>query len=127
MSAVSSQTVEVLIVTDNFLEAADLTEAFGTAKTDSVMHLRDLHECEPFLSDTAFRPWLCIVSYQRAAAAGLAELAQSIIARGSALVLIDAPEEDARALHAVPLARPFTHMTLSALLAQMNTADRPGA
>lgn len=124
MNAISSQCAQVLIVTDSFIEAADLTEALGPLDPNTVMHLREVHECCVFLEDPAFRPRLSVVSYKRSAG-GVEQLVGVLSGRGSAIVLIDATPEEAKALGGEALSRPFTARVLTTLFDRLRITDKP--
>jgi hypothetical protein len=114
MNAGTAPSAEVLIVTDSFVEAVDLTEALNPLDPKTILHLRDVQACAPFLEDPAFCPRLGLISYKRSNAE-VGPLARVLVDRGSAMVLIDASPEDAEALGGVALARPYSSATLTTL------------
>ncbi len=116
--AVASHQVQILIVTENFVEAEDVADAVSDVARDEIMHLRHIDEVLPFLEDVAFSPNLAVLHIPKPSLEHK-QLLKRLCARGAQLVLIDATPQLLVEVEAEGLARPFAGRDLSAVVLKL--------
>ncbi|WP_171232984.1 hypothetical protein [Ruegeria sp. HKCCA4812] len=119
MEASSRSVADVLIVTENFIEAADISDAIPAVPTDRIVHIRELHAGGHFWQDPKFAPALSVLSYRRSETSFDA-VARLLVERGSALLLLDPSPEVQAQFECAALIRPFTAADLARKIAAID-------
>ncbi len=119
MKASSRSVADVLIVTENFIEAADIGDAIPGVSPDRIVHIRELHAGGHFWQDPEFAPALSVLSYRRSEASFDA-VARLLVDRGGALLLLDPSPEVQVQFECAALTRPFTAADLTRTIASID-------
>lgn len=123
MEANSHNLADVLIVTENFIEAADISDAITGVPADRIVHIRGISAGEHLWQAPNFAPALSVLSYRRSET-GFDAVARLLADRGSALLLLDASAEVQEALECAALTRPFTGADLARTIAAIDFKGR---
>ncbi len=131
MATLLRSVADVLIVTENFIEAVDIGDAIPNVAPDRIVHIREVQAGLHLWQDAGFAPILSVMSYRRSEA-NFEPLAQLMVDRGSALLLLDPSPEVQDKFDCLALSRPFTSVDLAHTVAtvdfgnnQVITARRP--
>lgn len=119
MSSNPSAAKAILILTDNLLEAADLTEQIEQRKLGRVVVLRTLSEAALYLNGSSEPPVLVIFGLDRRTDDSAATVAL-LTERGCRILFIDGGAEDRSAtLVATGMLRPYTSADVDAALRRL--------